>query len=126
MKRSRLRRGKPLARGGKRLGRRRQASGRPSLPPAEWKVLVAEATRLDRGRCANPYCRKRGPLDPQHVKKRSQGGADSIENVLMLCRKCHDLADNAPAATKLYIIPLAPGTFAFETPQGGMVHERIA
>lgn len=67
-------------------------------------------------RCAVPWCRRSGPLDPQHVVKRSQGGADTAGNpmagepgnLLPLCRSCHDAADNAPAGpAKLAIAPVS-------------------
>ena len=32
-------------------------------------------------------------LDPHHIIKRSQGGHDTKENVITLCRKHHDMAE---------------------------------
>ena len=32
-------------------------------------------------------------LDPHHLKRRSQGGHDVKENVITLCRKHHDMAE---------------------------------
>jgi len=33
-----------------------------------------------------------GNFDIHHIKPRSQGGGDNIENLVLLCRKCHELA----------------------------------
>jgi hypothetical protein len=101
------------------------SKGRQSLSLALWRELVAEVMRLDRGRCANPRCRATGPLDPQHIKKRSQGGPDTLDNVIALCRKCHELADNATAAKRIIILSLGAGRFAFDYPAGEpAVHDR--
>ena len=35
-------------------------------------------------------CERRPGTDPHHVQYRSQGGADVPENLLWLCRTCHD------------------------------------
>ena len=34
-------------------------------------------------------------LDPHHLIKRSQGGHDAKENVITLCRKHHDMAEES-------------------------------
>ena len=31
-----------------------------------------------------------GRIDPHHVKRRSQGGQDTVENLISLCRAHHD------------------------------------
>jgi predicted restriction endonuclease len=42
-------------------------------------------------------------LDPHHIIKRSQGGHDVKENVVTLCRKHHDMAEeNKISAKELY------------------------
>jgi HNH endonuclease len=35
-------------------------------------------------------CERRPGTDPHHVQFRSQGGDDTPENLLWLCRLCHD------------------------------------
>lgn len=66
------------------------AKGRPSLPLAEYRALVSDLFfNRAGGRCE--YCRTtRGPFDPDHVVDRGDGGADSRDNLLILCRRCHD------------------------------------
>jgi hypothetical protein len=51
---------------------------------------LLESVRL---RCRCERCRKRGPVDPHHVFARGMGGAgrlDLPENLIALCRWCHD------------------------------------
>ncbi len=68
-----------------RPGRRRSARLR-----ALWPKLLQRAG----GRCEVPWCRSKGPpLDPHHVIKRSQGGTDTADNVVVVCRADHDATD---------------------------------
>ena len=39
------------------------------------------------------------PFDPHHVVKRSQGGGDHRQNLVLLCRRLHDLTD-APRVSR--------------------------
>jgi 5-methylcytosine-specific restriction endonuclease McrA len=34
----------------------------------------------------------RGGFDLHHIVPRSQGGGDEVENIILLCRKCHNAA----------------------------------
>lgn len=56
--------------------------------PSSVKHIVYER---DRGLCV--YCRKPG-LPEAHYIPRSKGGLGIPENVLTLCRPCHDKYDN--------------------------------
>ncbi len=57
---------------------------------ALWPALLQRAA----GRCEVPWCRSKSPpLDPHHVIKRSQGGKDVPENVVVVCRADHDATD---------------------------------
>jgi 5-methylcytosine-specific restriction endonuclease McrA len=61
-------------------------------------------------RCANPDCQKGGNLDLHHVTKRSQGGPDTLANLVPLCRPCHDATDYASGTwRKLVIEPYRDG-----------------
>lgn len=42
-------------------------------------------------KCANPACRHPQTLDVHHLIYVSEGGADMQENLLPLCKNCHDL-----------------------------------
>lgn len=65
--------------------RRRQARLREILP-----LLLERAG----GCCENPLCKGRARLDPHHVQKRSQGGGETLDNLVALCRwPCHDALD---------------------------------
>lgn len=114
MKRSPLRR-TPMARGKTRVGaaakRRIRAGGplskgRASLGLTAWRVLVEKLTERAEGRCENPVCRRRGSLDPHHVIKRSQGGADHEGNLVMICRTCHRATDLPHGEGRLRILRL--------------------
>lgn len=39
-------------------------------------------------------CWERIPLQRCHIVPRSLGGADTVENLFLMCRECHDLAPN--------------------------------
>ena len=52
-------------------------------------------------------------LDPHHVQKRSQGGADHLDNLAALCRRCHDLTDAPYAKGRLVVTPLGGQRFRF-------------
>lgn len=97
MKRTAIKRGKPLARGTKRLavrsklrtskpmrkvGRRGRASRR-ALAPLREAIHQSQA-----GCCAR--CSKRRKLDLHHLLSRARGGTDTLNNIVGLCRKCHD------------------------------------
>lgn len=110
-----------------RLGRRSRArvraggpvaQGRPSLPLAEYRALVADIKGRARGRCEVPWCRLRKPLDPAHVIPRSAGGADTADNIVAVCRSCHRKMDELRSieVTRL----LAPAD-SQESPLGGEV-----
>ena len=52
--------------------------------PEETRRAVWERCK---GRCE--YCGKKA-IDPHHIIYRSQGGSNEEENLIALCRKCHD------------------------------------
>lgn len=119
MKRGKPMKRTPMRRTGRLRSRRRghggAVAGRSSAHTAAWAKMVAEVMARHGHACSVPWCRASGPLDPQHVKKKSQGGADDIGNpmagepgnIVPLCRSCHDLADNAPAYRKIYLAPVS-------------------
>ena len=59
---------------------------------AWWRFLTASILRRDKRRCKR--CNLRGttdnPLSVHHVIPRAEAGTDDFENLLTLCRSCHN------------------------------------
>ena len=71
--------------------------GSETLVGKDWKRRKVELDARSGGRCeyitsANERCRSEA-VDPHHVKPRSKGRDDRIENLQHLCRFHHDLVD---------------------------------
>lgn len=120
MKRTQLRRRAPLRRGWVPLGRRARervraggplAVGRPSATLAEWRAVVARCLERANHRCE--YCGARRALDPHHVRPRAQGGEDSQENTVVLCRACHERCAAPYRLGRLLVVALGLGRFCF-------------
>lgn len=47
-------------------------------------------------------CGKPNPTDPHHRKRVSQGGLDTLANLLLTCRGCHDDIHHEPKRAKRY------------------------
>ena len=77
----------------RRSSRKRKALGVPK--PIRDQVLARDqgcrALRLV------PEIRCFGPIDPHHVLRRSQGGKDTVENLIAVCRAHHDWIHQHPA-----------------------------
>ena len=55
----------------------------------KWKKRVAEVMERDGHKCR--MCgTSRGLADVHHIIKRSQGGTDEMDNLILLCRNCHN------------------------------------
>jgi 5-methylcytosine-specific restriction endonuclease McrA len=52
-----------------------------------WRTVSRDVKRRDRGKCR--LCGQVGS-DVHHVEFRSRGGADTIDNLVLLCRADHD------------------------------------
>lgn len=50
-------------------------------------------------------CLQQIAVDIHHITFRSNGGSDGVENLIALCRDCHDLA-HASKLTKEYLYSL--------------------
>jgi len=82
----------------------------------EWVVNERDRTCLWGMFCTDPNDGCQFGLDPHHVVKRSQGGDDVAENVITLCRKHHDLAEQnriAPVA----LAQILNFLYGYEMPQ---------
>jgi 5-methylcytosine-specific restriction endonuclease McrA len=60
----------------------------PYYKSAHWRQLRAARLKMDRGVCVVPGCRQKANI-VDHVRRRRDGGADSIANTRSLCRE-HD------------------------------------
>ncbi|MCK9578811.1 HNH endonuclease [bacterium] len=58
----------------------------------EGRIVVRQSHGFPEGYCED--CNKWRQLDLDHIKKRSQGGLDTKENVAYICRSCHIKRDN--------------------------------
>ena len=87
------------------------ALGRPSATKDEYAALLLVLKRRSGNRCENPWCRKRGKLDRAHIKARSQGGSDDPDNVVYICRPCHERLDVKRDIRVTYLphVPLCGG-----------------
>jgi 5-methylcytosine-specific restriction endonuclease McrA len=93
-----------------------RTAGRPALSDKAWAARKEALYERDGWRCV--ACGARRPLDPAHVMKRSRGGSDDLDNLLTLCRACHDLADNAAASQRLWLEALGQERFRLTWPDG--------
>lgn len=111
-----LRRRTPIsfgARGRKRAAGPR-AQGRRAASWPEWAAIREQVLARANWRCQ--ACRVRRRLDVHHVVKRSQGGSDfDLDQLVALCRWCHDQTDAPYERGRLVVTILGDGQFRFET-----------
>jgi hypothetical protein len=62
-------------------------TSRKALPAAVRRAVLAEAGY----RCAVPTCRGILALDLHHMEEVSEGGSDTVDNLIALCPTCHAL-----------------------------------
>jgi 5-methylcytosine-specific restriction endonuclease McrA len=87
------------------------AKGRPAETAAGWERVKAAVHARAKGLCE--YHGKHAGQDCHHVVKRSQGGADHEDNIVLLCRRAHDLTDAPYAKGRLVIEALGHGQFRY-------------
>jgi len=106
---------------GRRARRRKQAGalralGRPAASVVEWKAIRQQVLARADWRCQ--ACGVRRRLDVHHVVKRSQGGSDfDLDQLVALCRWCHDKTDAPYERGRLVVIALGADQFTFEVVQ---------
>lgn len=101
MKRTPLRRNTPLKRG-KPLKARFSNRARPNkgaVPAGIYEeVLARDGGCVARNLMPEVQCW--GRIDPHHVLRRSQGGADHVDNLVSLCRAHHSAVHEQVARAK--------------------------
>ena len=100
------------ARGRQRAGGPR-AKGRSAASLTEWKAIRAQVLTRAGWRCQ--ACGVRRRLDVHHVVKRSQGGSDfDLDQLVALCRWCHDQTDAPYERGRLLVTVVGAGQFRFD------------
>ena len=93
-----------------------RARGRRAASWAEWASIREQVLARAGWRCQ--ACRVRRRLDVHHVVKRSQGGSDfDLDQLVALCRWCHDQTDAPYERGRLIVTALGAGEFTFEVVQ---------
>jgi 5-methylcytosine-specific restriction endonuclease McrA len=67
------------------------------LDPQAYDRLRRQVLERDGWRCQQ--CGQRRSLEVHHLQLRSQSGADEPENLITLCRRCHQRRHLCPEAT---------------------------
>lgn len=112
---------KPRARVGQAARRRRlsggpRAIGRPAASISEWAIIRDLVLTRAGGRCE--ACGRCARLDVHHVLKRAQGGSDfDVNQLVALCRACHEQTDAPYAKGRLIVTRLGEGQFVFRVVQ---------
>lgn len=89
--------------------------------------------RTQNGRCA--LCSLTHPTDIHHITPLSLGGKDTVDNLVLLCRNHHDLADSGiipPEILQYYkniscynIVDLRDPTFIYEVTVDRIIHDLL-
>ena len=90
-----------------------RAKGRPAASTKKW-AAICELVKARAGwRCQ--ACALRTRLDVHHVVKRAQGGSDlDPDNLVALCRACHDQTDAAFSKGRLVVTAMGGAVFTFD------------
>lgn len=99
MKRSPLRRKKPMWAQPNRMRSKPAARRSKSRAAKAYAVARGDAMLRAKGRCearCSPRCRIYGS-QAHHKLRRSQGGADTADNLLWVCDPCHRWIHDHPA-----------------------------
>ncbi len=90
-----------------------RARGRPAASAAEWKAIRVQVLARAGWRCQ--ACGVRRRLDVHHVVKRSQGGSDfNLDQLVALCRWCHEQTDAPYERGRLVVTVLGNSQFRFD------------
>jgi HNH endonuclease len=94
-----------------------RAIGRPAATRAEWAEIRLQV--LARASWTCQACGVWGRrLDVHHVIKRARGGSDfDLDQLVALCRACHEQTDAPSDRGRLIVTPLGGGQFTCEVVQ---------
>ena len=70
--------------------------------PDDWEFVRLERLVLDRNQCQR--CKSPRFVTVHHIVPRDQGGSDAIENLITLCRECHDEVECSGLYTRRQIV----------------------
>jgi HNH endonuclease len=102
-----------------------RALGRGAASFSEWASIRTKVLSRAGWRCQ--ACGVRRRLDVHHVVKRSQGGSDfDVNQLVALCRWCHDQTAAPFERGRLVVTALGDGQFLFDVIRGNSVSERLA
>jgi len=73
-----------------RISGRKPASGSSDDRPTSASTIRRQVLLREGEFCANPHCHRRA-VHWHHIRPRSEGGDDTLENGVALCEKCHAL-----------------------------------
>src|SRR5690349_10190101 len=95
---------------GERRYRRKVAS------PKQWQAIW----EAKRGPCRACSFRAPAAIDPHHLVLREHGGDDVPDNIVPVCRRCHEALHNrAPAIARLLLTRLSDAEYAYMVERGG-------
>ncbi|MCI0574060.1 MAG: HNH endonuclease [Myxococcaceae bacterium] len=66
------------------------------------RTLSRKVIRRDNYTCAVPECLQRGGLEADHIRLRSRGGADTMENLTSLCAADHRYGKHTVGRLRLH------------------------
>jgi HNH endonuclease len=90
-----------------------RARGRATASPEQWQAIRDVVLARAGWRCQ--ACGRGGRLDVHHVVKRSQGGSDfDLDQLVALCRWCHDQTDAPYERGQLVVTAVGDGQFGFD------------
>src|SRR5712691_6107141 len=90
-----------------------RARGRRAASQAEWTAIREQVLARAGWRCQ--ACGVRRRLDVHHVVKRSQGGSDfDLDQLVALCRWCHNQTDAPYERGRLLVTATGDGQFRFD------------
>ena len=80
------------------------APNRATIPPATRQAVLAR----DGYRCSIRGCGNTQFLEVHHIRPRSEGGSNKLENLAAICSSCHQLLHEKGLASPLLRLPEEP------------------